>query len=766
MYHLCRGTFVFWGFIYSMSKRYNFIFLIFISLLILNSCFDGSGSGFALNSNPESTPTQTSTPIIPLNNGSANFTLRGTITYDYVQATDGISAPGPKLDYVHMTARPARRVVVQALEGGFAVSQTTTNDLGHYVLQVPTGKVVNIRVRLWALASSYLPDGISPDNCSGASWDIRIVDNTQSKGSYVFDGVTQFSSNSDFANLHAPLSFSGNTYKVRSAAPFALLDTAVSVLELACQGRRNIAFPLLYINWSPNNINITGDKSTGNISTSHFITENGVSNLYILGKENVDTDEFDDHVIAHEFGHYLENTLFRSDSIGGTHGQGDSLDPRVAFSEGFGNAVSAMTFNNPVYVDTSGDSQSNGFPILINSAPTGDSRGIYSEKSVQYLLWNLYENRDFLPNNGSFDRIFNVLANFQKTTPAFTTLQSFSAYYNQSYGGSSENLQSLWSSDLDLPYNALCTSGFCSGAGDVADPFDSGNLIGSYIGTGGASLRKYPQGTGGGVFSNLFWSLYRTLVSGLNFGNAHDQINLGNYSKPVNKFGAVRWYKLIGTGNFETVSISNLGGGVLCTSDVLDVYVYYRGTIIALNKDSSGSTAGCPSVSFSTIPGETYLITVNAFTGNGNVQVPSWNVTVSPKPLPPITVESVDDIPSSILANLDQNLNFDIGTHKECSELRTKIRGIEGVLVSGEVEKNQTLIPQSRHYKHGVKAKLLPGKAGYVVVDVVCVNDGVVHTFSQPFPLKTKGSGFKMTSAKVGQDERGDPIVYLKSEGP
>jgi hypothetical protein len=45
--------------------------------------------------------------------------------------------------------------------------------------------------------------------------------------------------------------------------------------------------------------------AAGHIGTSHW---NG-SALYILGKADVDTDEFDDHVIVHEWGHYFESTL-------------------------------------------------------------------------------------------------------------------------------------------------------------------------------------------------------------------------------------------------------------------------------------------------------------------------------------------------------------------------------------------------------------------------------------------------------------------------
>jgi hypothetical protein len=64
--------------------------------------------------------------------------------------------------------------------------------------------------------------------------------------------------------------------------------------------------------------------------------------IYVLGKALVDTDEFDSHVIVHEWGHYFDANLARSDSPGGRHGPGDVLDPRIAFGEAWGNAVASM----------------------------------------------------------------------------------------------------------------------------------------------------------------------------------------------------------------------------------------------------------------------------------------------------------------------------------------------------------------------------------------------------------------------------------------
>lgn len=68
----------------------------------------------------------------------------------------------------------------------------------------------------------------------------------------------------------------------------------------------------------------------------------GSRELYILGGSNgnsttADTDHFDDSVILHEFGHFLEDVYSKSDSQGGSHNGNFIIDPRLAWSEGWAN---------------------------------------------------------------------------------------------------------------------------------------------------------------------------------------------------------------------------------------------------------------------------------------------------------------------------------------------------------------------------------------------------------------------------------------------
>lgn len=90
----------------------------------------------------------------------------------------------------------------------------------------------------------------------------------------------------------------------------------------------------------------------------------GYKQLFILGgdKGNVkiaDTDHFDNSVILHEYGHFLEDIYAQSDSPGGMHNGNFIIDPRLAWSEGWANFFQAavLSLTDPTwkyYIDTVG----------------------------------------------------------------------------------------------------------------------------------------------------------------------------------------------------------------------------------------------------------------------------------------------------------------------------------------------------------------------------------------------------------------------------
>lgn len=64
-----------------------------------------------------------------------------------------------------------------------------------------------------------------------------------------------------------------------------------------------------------------------------------------------DPDEFDDSVVLHEFGHHVTSTMSKDDNPGGAHWVEWTVDPRMAWSEGFATFFGQAIRNDPVYID-------------------------------------------------------------------------------------------------------------------------------------------------------------------------------------------------------------------------------------------------------------------------------------------------------------------------------------------------------------------------------------------------------------------------------
>ncbi len=366
-------------------------------------------------------------------NGINYISISGKVTFDFVPATQTSG-----LDYLSTTQKPARGVVVEAIgaSNSAILNSATTDSSGNYIVSVPVNIDIIIRVKAQMLKSGT------------PSWDFQVVDNTSSKALYVMDSASFNSGTANITdkNLNASSGWGGSSYtSLRVAAPFVILDTVYNAVQKIITADTTVTMPQLLINWSVNNVPTEGDKTLGQIGTSYY---DPVENqLYILGAEGNDTDEYDDHVIAHEWGHYFEDRLSRSDSIGGDHSSGDKLDPRVAFGEGFSNAFSGMVTDNPYYIDTSGFSQltTSLFMDLEKNNSDTFSVGWFSEESVQSILYDLYDSTDDGVDIISlgFSPIYDVLVDKQKNADSFTTIFSFTSFLKNNYAGNPTVLAGL-----------------------------------------------------------------------------------------------------------------------------------------------------------------------------------------------------------------------------------------------------------------------------------------------------------------------------------
>jgi hypothetical protein len=343
-------------------------------------------------------------------------TISGRVTYDFVPANAFFG-----LNYAQTDSfRPVRSVTVQFVDSGNNVLASTQTDLnGDYSLDVNANQTGLIRVRAEVMDPSGEPNRF-----------FRVVDNTEFDALYTLDGemLSSGTANSQ-RDLHAQSGWTGDSYgEPRAAAPFAILDTILIGRDFVFAADPTANLPGLNIHWSENNVaalDVDGEFNslTGEIGGSRFRSSDG---LYLLGEEDVDTEEYDRHVILHEFAHYLEFRLGRSDSIGGTHGLGDRVDLRVAFSEGWATAFAGLALDDPIYRDTVNDGQASSFFINIESQGNG-GRGWYSEQSVQELIFDLVDanidGNDFLTY--PFSSIWSVMTGPVAGTPALTSIFPF-----------------------------------------------------------------------------------------------------------------------------------------------------------------------------------------------------------------------------------------------------------------------------------------------------------------------------------------------------
>jgi hypothetical protein len=361
--------------------------------------------------------------------------IKGEVTFDRVNVKV-IKGGIAKLDYNNIIKLPARDVLVKAIDiNGKPIASTSTDKNGKYSLEVPINSDIKIRVYARMYKKGY--------------WDVRVVDNTNNKAMYVIDGeYHNTGTQTTIRNLHAISGWTGDGYKeARVSAPFAILDSIYQAMQKIREADRDAKFPDLTVNWSINNVASPGDESSGQIITSNY---DGEQNLWILGDENGDTDEFDNHIIIHEWGHYFEDQFSRADNIGGSHSLGEALDIRVAFGEGWGNAFSGMATDDPIYFDTSGYKQSTGWYMDLENGAQ-ENPGWYSEGSIQRVLYDLYDktNEPHDKTSLGFKPIYKVLVGAEKNTPAFTSIFTFIDALKR------ENSEYSYSIDKTLSYENI-----------------------------------------------------------------------------------------------------------------------------------------------------------------------------------------------------------------------------------------------------------------------------------------------------------------------
>jgi hypothetical protein len=371
----------------------------------------------------DGTATITDLVDVVVNETPVAVTVSGKVFYEFVPP----NAQCRGLDFAATQTRPIRAATVQLIDAGSGnvLDTTIAADNGDYSFNNVAGNLdVRLRVRA-ELKRSGAP-----------GWDVDVRDNIDdplnplplaSRPLYVVDSADFNTGGADVSrDFTATTGWDGSAYTgTRAAAPFAILDAIYSGMQLVLTADASAIFEPMDAFWSVNNtLTSPTDIDAGELATSFYRSD--LDSLFLLGDANVDTEEFDDHVSIHEWGHYFEDVFSRSDSIGGPHSIGQSIDARLAFGEGWATAFAAMALNEPQYCDTGAVGTTAGFGIDIETNNSG-AQGWFNEMSVATFLYDLWDTNVDGTDGSSigFGPIFDTMAGPQRNTSALTSMFSF-----------------------------------------------------------------------------------------------------------------------------------------------------------------------------------------------------------------------------------------------------------------------------------------------------------------------------------------------------
>ena len=547
------------------------LFLLLQNLGIRVGSSTGTGTGTGVG---------TGTGTGSVSSGDVNVSR--TINYENVPVNTATNT----LNTSAITNRPARGVVVRLLDANSnTVTSTTTDASGAYTISnasVPTSTFTIV-------ALAQMVKTTSP------TYDFQVVNSVASGTVGTVYAVSSSSTSVGSCTTSCTVNVTALDSN-RGSGPFSILDVVYIAIQKILTADSTTVFPALNIKW-------TSTSTTGSFFTTSSVTcGTGVSNcVVLLGNRSGDSDEFDRHIVAHEFTHYLESALSRSDSIGGSHSSNDTLEPRIAYGEGLGNAMGAIFLDDSLYTDTTA---SGGFNINMETG-THTNVGYYSEYSVQSVLWDLYDNVSDT-KNGQTD---NLNYSFAKIWAGVVALKSINGitYIHEFISA----LKAANTGDTTSINNILTMESIASS--EATEPDVSKTSAGtSNTHTCDGSTAAYP-------YNPIVEIVAATTGTVVNAVTVSGSQNCGKVSTANNKLFGSKFYRITAA-NSGTMTVVATDSGT--TADYPDVYIFRQGTTV--NTCASGVSENC---SATVSAGSVYIVEIRTFstcastgcqTGNAN----------------------------------------------------------------------------------------------------------------------------------------------------
>lgn len=337
----------------------------------------------------------------------STITTSGTITFE-----DPVYVPGQGYPASSTVLTPVRFADIELVNANtLSVMQTgTTNGSGNYAFTFPTQAApVFVRAKastdgtpsLYRIRVRMAPSGGATPTATEPIW---------SRSSPNFAGNTT----NQAANWTIPVDPGTSQTANFDSGPFNILE----VMQRVQDGVRSTLGVLAQVSaYTTPNEGTTGAFYGGIAGGEHYIFISGGT---AGGAESSDTDFYDDGVLGHEFGHFLEAVTFGSSSFGGFHSGGERTIPSLAFGEGFGTWIGGVALGSPLYADGGGFGANSvvGFTLNLESDPshtglpnqTDGPQGIHDEYVVFETLWDLVDGGPDLPTELDNDGIALSLA--------------------------------------------------------------------------------------------------------------------------------------------------------------------------------------------------------------------------------------------------------------------------------------------------------------------------------------------------------------------
>jgi hypothetical protein len=278
---------------------------------------------------------------------TGGITITGTANFQYRAYDSG------GMGAVEATPRPIKYAEIEVLEGATQVQCGNTDSNGDFSLQLPaSGKTYTLKVNSRA-SNSDVKVSVLDSPYSGLYYSIStafVADGSKNVGTLtasatgdVKGGAFNIYDNIVSANEFIRAQTSGCSSTYTGCPEFTVAPKATIFWKKGFN-------PGSYVNQPNDGVSFVLPDSANPED----------SEIYILGGiggdvDSTDTDHFDNAIILHEYGHYIEAAMSKADSPGGSHDGDSVIDPRLAWGEGWATFLATAVSGQPYYRDTYGN---------------------------------------------------------------------------------------------------------------------------------------------------------------------------------------------------------------------------------------------------------------------------------------------------------------------------------------------------------------------------------------------------------------------------